>query len=285
MIRIRSFHLLYNKANQKKGKKEGEHERKKKERKKASGRKERQKESARERCLLLPPSRCPPPSSSTSSPFFPPSSGPNLGDIVVLRERRQMRVERRHAVPVALRREPRYALGLPGRDGGVVPALGVRPAVGLFRGRGPRCRCCCRCRCCFSLVASSSPRGGLVLLLRPRVLLRFLLRFLLLLLLLDASRVALEAEPASGEHSLFLSLFLNGKRLGHEVVVGDQDRDEADGEEVLYVCFGVGREGEGEKGEREKRLSFFFSKKNEWGRRRTISPLVFRFEYELEGYF
>jgi len=44
-------------------------------------------------------------------------------------------------------------------------------------------------------------------------------------------------------------------------VVGDQDRDEADGEEVLYVCFGVGREGEGEKGEREKRLSFFFSKK------------------------
>ena len=38
--------------------------------------------------------------------------------------------------------------------------------------------------------------------------------------------------------SLFsLPFLLDGKRLGHEVVVGDQDHDEADGEEVLFFWF------------------------------------------------
>jgi hypothetical protein len=60
--------------------------------------------------------------------------------------------------------------------------------------------------------------------------------------------------------SSLCSLCSNGKGLGHEIVVGDQDCDEADGEEVLLLGFWGGVERE-EKRRKRKRLSFLFFEK------------------------
>ena len=129
------FHLLYNKVKQEKKAKRrdaNQDKRKGKKRKAREGERERKK-----RHLSPPPlptfhplffSLSPPPLSLSLS-LSSLSPGPDLGDVVVLRQRSQVRVEGRHAVPVALRGELRHALGLPRRDGLVVAALGVGPPV------------------------------------------------------------------------------------------------------------------------------------------------------------